>query len=59
GIAVLRGGRPVTVDEEAATRALSQEEVRIHVRLPGNGVGRAWGCDLTAGYVRINADYRS
>jgi glutamate N-acetyltransferase/amino-acid N-acetyltransferase len=32
--------------------------VRIHVSL---GVGAAdatvWGCDLTDGYIRINADY--
>jgi len=23
----------------------------------GSGAGRAWGCDLSAEYVRINADY--
>jgi glutamate N-acetyltransferase / amino-acid N-acetyltransferase len=37
---------------------LRGDEVRIHVSL---GIGTAgctvWGCDLTAGYVRINADY--
>ncbi|WP_353077507.1 bifunctional ornithine acetyltransferase/N-acetylglutamate synthase, partial [Synechococcus lacustris] len=22
-----------------------------------SGAGRAWGCDLSAEYVRINADY--
>jgi glutamate N-acetyltransferase/amino-acid N-acetyltransferase len=34
------------------------DTVRIHASL---GVGAAeatvWGCDLTDGYVRINADY--
>ena len=39
---------------------LRGDEVRIHVSL---GTGAAdctvWGCDLTAGYVRINADYTS
>lgn len=59
GIPVLRRGCPVAVDEDAATEALSAAEVQIHIRLPGEGVGRAWGCDLSAGYVRINADYRS
>jgi glutamate N-acetyltransferase/amino-acid N-acetyltransferase len=59
GIPVLRAGQPVPVDEEAATLALTSKEVRLHIRLPGNGIGRAWGCDLSAGYVRINADYRS
>jgi len=37
---------------------LRGDEVRIDVTL-GTGAGEAtvWGCDLTAGYVRINADY--
>ncbi len=34
------------------------DEVRIHVSLGrGESSGTAWGCDLTDGYVRINADY--
>jgi glutamate N-acetyltransferase / amino-acid N-acetyltransferase len=34
-------------------------EVRIHVSLATGGSASAtvWGCDLTDGYVRINADY--
>ncbi len=61
GIPVLRDGQPVAFDEAAAREALGADEVVIHARLPGGGPGRgeAWGCDLTAGYVRINADYRS
>ena len=59
GIAVLRGGAPVPFDEDAATAALSAPEVQIRARLPGHGRGVAWGCDLSAEYVRINADYRS
>lgn len=59
GIPVLRAGAPVRFDEDEATQALSAPEVRIHARLPGTGRGVAWGCDLTAEYVRINADYRS
>jgi len=48
---------------EADLAALSQymrgAEVRIHVSLATGGDGTAivWGCDLTDGYVRINADY--
>jgi glutamate N-acetyltransferase / amino-acid N-acetyltransferase len=45
-------------DLEELTEYLRGEEVRIHVSL---GTGRAkatvWGCDLSDGYVRINADY--
>lgn len=34
------------------------DEVRIHVSLgTGDAAATVWGCDLTAGYVRINADY--
>lgn len=41
---------------------LRGDEVEIHVSLgvvPGDGGGRStvYGCDLTDGYVRINADY--
>jgi glutamate N-acetyltransferase / amino-acid N-acetyltransferase len=37
---------------------LRRDEVKIHVSL-GTGAESitVWGCDLTAGYVRINADY--
>jgi len=59
GVPVLRGGAPVPVDEAAASAALAAPEVRILARLPGPGRGVAWGCDLTEGYVKINADYRS
>ena len=59
GIPVLRGGRPVPFDEEVATAALSAHEVIIRGKLPGAGFGVAWGSDLTEGYIRINADYRS
>jgi glutamate N-acetyltransferase/amino-acid N-acetyltransferase len=37
---------------------LRQREVLIHVTLDtGSESCAVWGCDLTAGYVRINADY--
>jgi glutamate N-acetyltransferase/amino-acid N-acetyltransferase len=51
--------RPV---DDAALGELSDylrgDEVRIHVSLcTGDASCTVWGCDLTAGYVRINADY--
>jgi glutamate N-acetyltransferase/amino-acid N-acetyltransferase len=34
------------------------DDVLIHVSLNnGNASATVWGCDLTDGYVRINADY--
>ena len=37
---------------------MRSEEVLIHVSLnTGDAEATVWGCDLSAGYVRINADY--
>ncbi len=52
---------PRQVDEaglEALARYMAGDEVRIHVSLAtGTADATVWGCDLTDGYVRINADY--
>lgn len=57
GDAVYRGG-PVAFDGAALSRALDADVVEIRVDLAaGDASGRAWGCDLTEGYVRINAEY--
>ena len=46
--------------EDAAARYMKNADIEIHVDL-GLGGGRAtvWTCDLTHGYIDINADYRS
>jgi glutamate N-acetyltransferase/amino-acid N-acetyltransferase len=37
---------------------MAGDTVRIHVSVAtGDAEATVWGCDLTAGYVRINADY--
>ncbi len=50
---------PAGPDELAALEAyLRGDEVTIHVSLGiGDGAATVYGCDLTDGYVRINADY--
>ncbi len=52
---------PTTVDEAELAKLsdyLRGDEVRIHVSLAtGTAACTVWGCDLTDGYVRINADY--
>ncbi|MBX9813141.1 MAG: bifunctional ornithine acetyltransferase/N-acetylglutamate synthase [Proteobacteria bacterium SG_bin5] len=58
---VARGGLVVEGYDEAPVAAhLKGEEIEIGVDL-GLGEGRAtlWTCDLTHGYISINADYRS
>jgi len=52
---------PIAVDEsglEQLSNYMRGNEVRIHVSLhTGQATSTVWGCDLTDGYVRINADY--
>jgi glutamate N-acetyltransferase/amino-acid N-acetyltransferase len=57
---VFRNGAPARFDVEKASAIVSQTEHTITVDL---GVGAksdfCYGCDLTAGYVSINADYHT
>lgn len=58
GHQVAQCGGPVSIDRAAVADAMGGDEVVIRVRLnQGTASGRAWGCDLSEGYVRINAEY--
>jgi len=47
-------------DEDELTRHLKGREIDIDVDLGvGHGTATVWTCDLTHGYIAINADYRS
>lgn len=50
----------ITLDEELASKILSQKEFEIHIDL-GEGSEEAtwWTCDLSEEYIKINADYRT
>jgi glutamate N-acetyltransferase/amino-acid N-acetyltransferase len=58
GIAVFRNGAPVKFDEKKASSIISQPQHTITVDL---GAGKqsdfCYGCDLSAEYVKINAEY--
>lgn len=57
---VCRNGAGVPFSEEFAKKVLSEEEIFIDVNLnAGTAEAKAWGCDLTYDYVKINGDYRS
>ncbi|MCQ2610747.1 MAG: bifunctional glutamate N-acetyltransferase/amino-acid acetyltransferase ArgJ [Treponema sp.] len=59
-IEVVHDGVGLAFDEEKATKILTEEAVQIEVLLEeGNATAKAWGCDLTYDYVKINGDYRS
>jgi glutamate N-acetyltransferase/amino-acid N-acetyltransferase len=58
GLVVFDRGAPEPVDAERIRVALSHPRLDILIDLgAGDGAGHAWGCDLSADYVRINADY--
>ncbi len=60
GLYVFKNGAPAHFDRKKASRIVSQIEHTITVDL---GAGRAsdfcYACDLSAGYVSINADYHT
>ena len=61
GVWAAREGQPLADYDEAPVAAhLKGREIAIEIDL-GLGDGRAtvWTCDLTHGYIAINADYRS
>ena len=61
GIWAARGGMPVeNYDEAPVAEHLKGQHIDLAVDM-GIGEGRAvvWTCDLTHGYISINADYRS
>ncbi|WP_034383571.1 bifunctional glutamate N-acetyltransferase/amino-acid acetyltransferase ArgJ [Deinococcus sp. YIM 77859] len=51
-------GKPLPYDAAQVSASMNAPEVVFAVNLGvGNAEGEAWGCDLSAEYVRINADY--
>jgi len=54
-------GRPFDDRAPAAAAHLQNREIAIEVDLGAGGSDSAtvWTCDLSAEYVRINADYRT
>jgi glutamate N-acetyltransferase/amino-acid N-acetyltransferase len=53
-------GAPLAFDEEAASAVLRQPIVPLDLDLRlGDGIGEAWGCDLSAEYVVINSEYHT
>jgi len=56
-----KDGQPLADYDEAPVAAhLKGREISIEVDLGlGNGRATVWTCDLTHGYISINADYRS
>ena len=59
-ITVCENGSGIPFSEELAKTILLEDEIDILVSLnSGTAQARAWGCDLTYEYVKINGDYRT
>lgn len=59
-VLVCKDGTGVEFSEEEAAVVLSADEIFINIDLhEGDVAAKAWGCDLTYDYVKINGDYRS
>ena len=54
------GARHPAYDEAALARHMKGQEIEIEIELGlGSGACTVWTCDLTHGYIDVNADYRS
>jgi glutamate N-acetyltransferase/amino-acid N-acetyltransferase len=61
GVVIAKDGERVTgYDEAPVTAHMKTREIVIDVNLNiASGAATVWTCDLTHGYIDINADYRS
>ena len=54
------GARVPGFDESPVAAHMKTPSIEIDISVgSGDGVARVWTCDLTHGYISINADYRS
>ena len=57
---VTAGARAASYREEDGARVMAKPEIAVRVTLGrGNARATVWTCDLSHGYVSINADYRT
>jgi glutamate N-acetyltransferase/amino-acid N-acetyltransferase len=60
GVQVVAGGERLAFDDAVVRETLEREVVDLEIALGvGDGEARAYGCDLTRGYVDENAAYYS
>ncbi|MGD0794023.1 MAG: bifunctional glutamate N-acetyltransferase/amino-acid acetyltransferase ArgJ [Dehalococcoidales bacterium] len=58
GVTLVKGGVPAAFYKKEVVKILCGEEVKITLNLHlGRAKATAWGCDLSAEYVKINAEY--
>lgn len=59
-ITLVENGLPIDFDEDYASSIISERDIIVEIELDeGNGQAKAWGCDLSYEYVKINGEYRT
>lgn len=59
-IQLLNSGTPLAFEEDEAFDVLRGEHITIHIDLKAGAYqAKAWGCDLSYDYVKINGAYRT
>ena len=59
-VVVFKDGFGTDFDEDLAKKVLTEHDITVIVRFyQGDCSAKAWGCDLTYDYVKINGDYRN
>lgn len=59
-VEVCKDGMPLPFDEVKVKEILLKDEIQILISMnSGKYSSKAWGCDLSYDYVKINGDYRS
>ena len=59
-VQLVKDGAAVQFDHEKAVHNMKKEEVSVIIDLKqGKESATAWGCDMTEGYIRINAKYHT
>jgi glutamate N-acetyltransferase / amino-acid N-acetyltransferase len=61
GVTVCKNGLAAPFDEQELKTKLDAPDCQINFQIRGSGRGEAtfWTCDLTKGYIEINASYRT
>ncbi len=59
-ITLVDNGKPIEFNEDRALEILEEKEIKAQIDLnQGTAETKAWGCDLSYEYVKINGEYRS
>ena len=59
-VKVVKYIEPEYYSEDEAAKVLAEHDILVKVDMgTGDASAKAWGCDLTYDYVKINGDYRT